>query len=54
MLDCVGYVFGKGLVFRIDTHTKKKEKSGERRGRKRKENRATFAVFNLLSGAQDS
>ena len=62
MFDCVGYVFGSGLVFRIDKKRKKekrrqkKERKGKEkrggRGRKMKKNRATFAVFNLLSGGQ--
>ena len=59
MFDCVGYVFGSGLVFRIDKKRKKKERKKEAKegvgsvGRgegKEKENRATFAVFNLPSG----
>ena len=59
MFDCVGYVFGSGLVFRIDKKEKRKEKRGKRGGgkcglgggeKKKKKNRATFAVFNLPSG----
>lgn len=63
MFDCVGYVFGSGLVFCIEKkkkerkreQEKKKERKqkGERgRGREIRKNRATFAVFNLLSGGQ--
>lgn len=43
MFDCAGYVFGSGLVVRIE----KKKKGGE--GGK---NRATFAVLNLASGGE--
>ena len=61
MFDCVGYVFGSGLVFRIDKKEKRKEKRGKRGGGKcgwgggggkEKKNRATFAVFNLPSRGQ--
>ena len=34
MFDCVGYVFGSGLVFRIDKKEKRKEKRGKRGGGK--------------------
>lgn len=30
MFDCVGYVFGSGLVFRIDKKEKEKRKKGKR------------------------
>ena len=58
MFDCVGYVFGSGLVFRIDKKEKEKRKKGKRKKgggggagrRKIKKNRGTFAVFNLPSG----
>ena len=33
MFDCVGYVFGSGLVFRIDKKEKRKKgKKGQKRG----------------------
>lgn len=41
MFDCVGYVFGSGLVFPIDkkkkSERKKKEKRGREQGNKKKE-----------------
>lgn len=60
MFDCVGYVFGSGLVFPIDKKKKSKRKKKEReeeRGRgqgNQKKDPATFAVFNLLSGDRHS
>jgi len=42
MFDCAGYVFGSGLVVRIE---KKKKRGG-------KKNRAAFAVLNLASGEE--
>lgn len=58
MFDCVGYVFGSGLVFPIDQKKKKCKRKKEKRGRgkeiKKKKNPATFAVSNLLSGDRHS
>lgn len=57
MFDCVGYVFGSGLVFPIDKKKKSERRKKEKRGRgqgNKKKNPATFAVFNLLSGDRHS
>lgn len=35
MFDCVGYVFGSGLVFRIDKKRKKKTKKRKKGKRKK-------------------
>lgn len=54
MFDCVGYVFGSGLVFHIDKKKKKRKKKSKKGegGETKIKNRATFAVFNLPSGGQ--
>lgn len=46
MFDCVGYVFGSGLVFHIDKKRKKKErKKGEEGGEENKKRIELHLLF---------